>query len=392
MWIQPEKQPLVETFQLLDVDGTTHGEMPELTDGEMLDMFQWMVFARTFDERAVRLQRQGRIGTYAPFSGQEAAQVGSAYAIEKTDWVFPTYRELPVLWIHGTPVKQSLLYPMGAVSGGAVTKGVNAFPVQIIIAAQTLHAMGSAWASQYLGDKSVNVCYLGDGATAQGDFHEALNFASVMKLPVIFFIQNNQWAISVPRGRQAASRTLAQKAVAYDIPGIQVDGNDILGVYKVMTEAVEHARSGLGPVLIEALTYRHGPHTTSDDPTRYRDADEVAMWMQRDPITRFARFLTARGLLDSAKEAAMREDAEQRIGQAVIEAEAEAKGTLPEVFDMVYGTVPRELERQRDEAATLLAGKAQMAAGTAPVGSGASAGPGVNTRTSAQTASTAKGE
>lgn len=375
MWIRPENQPPVETFQLLDTDGNTCGALPDLTDEQLLEMYQWMVFARTFDERAVRLQRQGRIGTYAPFSGQEAAQIGSAYALEKTDWVFPTYRELPVMWVHGMPLKTSLLYPMGAVSGGEVPNGVNAFPVQIIIAAQTLHAMGSAWASQYLQDKSVNVCYLGDGATSEGDFHEALNFASVMKLPVVFFVQNNQWAISVPRERQAASRTLAQKAVAYDIPGIQVDGNDILGVYKVMTEAVLHARSGSGPVIIEALTYRHGPHTTSDDPTRYRHADEVSVWMQRDPITRFARFLTARGLLDSAKDASIHADAMQQIGQAVTEAEAESKGTITEVFEMVYGSMPRELQRQRDEAATLLAAKAQMAG--APAAPGANAAPDV---------------
>ena len=351
--------------------------MPNLTDEQLLDMYQWMVFARTYDERAIRLQRQGRIGTYAPFSGQEAAQVASAYALEKTDWVFPSYRELPVVWVHGMPLKQSLLYTMGSVQGGAVPEGVHSFPVQIIIAAQTLHAMGSAWASQYLGDGSVSVAYLGDGATSQGDFHEAMNFASVFKLPAIFFVQNNQWAISVPRNRQAASRTLAQKAVAYDIPGIQVDGNDILGVYGVMQEAVQHARSGSGPVLIEAVTYRHGPHTTSDDPTRYRTSEDVQTWMERDPITRFARFLMDRGLLDDAKDAAIRESAATKIADAVDAAEAEAKGSLPEIFDLVYAPTPPHLRRQQAEVSQVLAAKVQMAAGTAgqPV-PGASGGSG----------------
>jgi len=363
MWINPKRDVHVSTFQLLLPDGTptevlqTSAHFQSLTETQLLEMYRWMVLARLFDERALKLQRQGRIGTYAPFSGQEAAQVGSAYALDPQDWVFPSYRELPVVWVRGMSLEQSLLYTMGSVTGGYISPEVNSFPVQIIIAAQTLHAMGSAWASKYLEDTAVNVCYIGDGATSQGDFHEALNFASVYHLPVIFFIQNNQWAISVPRSRQTASRTFAQKAIAYDIPGIQVDGNDVLAVYQVMREAVETVRGGGGPVLIEAVTYRAGPHTTSDDPTRYRSQEEVEAWRQRDPISRFSSFLQHRGLLDEAWDQAIREEAAGQIEQAVAAAEATPKGTLTEAMDRVYQTAPPMLAQQRAEAETFLAMK-----------------------------------
>jgi len=355
MWMDP-KDLRFEQVRILDEEGRLVGELPDLSDEKMVEMYRWMVFARLFDARAVRLQRQGRIGTYAPFSGQEAAQIGSIFAIERADWVFPSYREMPALWVHGMPLKQSLLYTMGHVRGGYVPEHVNAFPVQIIIAGQTLHAMGSAWASQYLNDGRVSLCYLGDGATSQGDFHEALNFAAVFKLPAVFFVQNNQWAISVPRSRQSASQTLAQKALAYGISGVQVDGNDVLAVYQVAQEAARRARAGEGPTLIEAVTFRHGPHTTSDDPTRYRDSEEVQDWLNKDPIGRFKRFLHEKQLWDEAREEAWVRDAGEKIEQAVVEAENTPKGTLAESFELVYAQTPPHLRQQQQQAAAAVKG------------------------------------
>jgi pyruvate dehydrogenase E1 component alpha subunit len=345
VWISPDDLK-IEMVQLLDESGALVGKMPDISDDKLCDMYRQMVFSRMFDERSVRLQRQGRIGTYAPFSGQEGAQVGSAFAIRKTDWIFASYRELPALFVHGMPPSQSLSYTMGHVRGGYVPENVNAFPVQIIIAGQMLHAVGSAWASQYLNDGHISVCYLGDGATSQGDFHESLNFASVFKLPVVFFVQNNGWAISVPRHRQSASATIAQKALAYGMPGIQVDGNDILAVYQVMRDATERARAGEGPVLIEAVTFRQGPHTTSDDPTRYRDPAEVEEWLAKDPIVRFKRFLIARGLWDDALEQETVDFAQRDIAKVVEEAEQTPKGTLADAIELVYVDTPPRLRKQ----------------------------------------------
>ncbi len=346
MWIKPESLTITQV-QVLNEVGELVGEVPDLTEAQLVDMYRHMIIARTYDERVVRLQRQGRVGTYAPFSGQEAAQVGSAYALEKSDWLFPSYREVPALWMHGLPLENSLLYTMGHVHGASWPEGVNAFPVQIIIAGQTTQVMGSAWASKYLNDNHVSLCYLGDGATSQGDFHESLNFASVFKLPAIYFIQNNQWAISMPRSRQSGSQTLAQKGLAYGIPSVQVDGNDVLAVYKVTQEAVQRARSGEGPSVIEAVTFRLGAHTTSDDPTRYRTQEELEAWRQKDPLLRFRRFLMERQLWDTAREQTLLEEATVLIEQVVVAAEGVKKGTLEESFDYVYANLTPHLREQK---------------------------------------------
>ena len=346
MWIKPESLTITQV-QVLNEVGELVGEMPDLTEAQLVDMYRHMVIARTYDERVIRLQRQGRVGTYAPFSGQEAAQVGSAYALKKSDWLFPSYREVPALWMHGLPLENSLLYTMGHVHGASWPEGVNAFPVQIIIAGQTTQVMGSAWASKYLNDNHVSLCYLGDGATSQGDFHESLNFASVFKLPAIYFIQNNQWAISMPRSRQSGSQTLAQKGLAYGIPSVQVDGNDVLAVYKVTQEAVQRARSGEGPSVIEAVTFRLGAHTTSDDPTRYRTQEELEAWRQKDPLLRFRRFLMERQLWDTAREQTLLEEAMTLIEQVVVAAEGVKKGTLEESFDYVYANLTPHLREQK---------------------------------------------
>ncbi|MBX6395896.1 MAG: pyruvate dehydrogenase (acetyl-transferring) E1 component subunit alpha, partial [Alicyclobacillaceae bacterium] len=316
----------------------------------IVEWYRWMVLARAFDQRALNLQRQGRIGTYAPFSGQEAAQIGSFAVLEKDDWVFTSYRELAGLMFHGYPMERALLYSMGHPEGAKTPEDLRVFPVQIVIAAQLLHAVGAAWASRLKGERSVAAAYFGDGATSEGDFHEALNFASVFKLPVIFFCQNNFWAISVPVSKQMATPTVAQKAVAYGMEGIRVDGNDVLAVYTAMRRAVDRARSGEGPTLIEAVTYRLGPHTTADDPTRYRDEEEWRIWReQRDPVLRYRRFLEDRGLWGDEREKALQEEVKQRVEEAVVKAESFPKPDPSSVFDHVYGSVPPNLARQKEE-------------------------------------------
>ncbi|MDI3256509.1 MAG: pyruvate dehydrogenase (acetyl-transferring) E1 component subunit alpha [Kyrpidia sp.] len=337
-------------YRVLNEDGSVVGRVPDLPEDRFIDMYRAMVLARTFDERALNLQRQGRIGTYAPFSGQEAAQIGSFAALEKDDWVFPSYREWAGLIYHGFPMDRALLYSMGHPAGAQAPPDLRVFPVQIVIASQLLHAVGAGWACQLRGERSVAAAFFGDGATSEGDFHEALNMASVFRVPVIFFCQNNGWAISVPVSHQMRSATVAQKAVAYGIDGVRVDGNDVLAVFEVMHRAVEQARSGGGPMLIEAVTYRLGPHTTADDPTRYRDEAEWKQWReQRDPIHRYRKFLEKRGLWDEEKESALREESRRSVDDAVLRAESHPKADPSAVFDHVYGSIPPDLARQKND-------------------------------------------
>lgn len=354
-----EKDLTHKRIQFLREDGSYASDKPiDLSDAQLEEMYGLMLKARLFDEKMLRMQRQGRIGTYGPFSGQEAAQIGSAYALEKNDWIFPSYREIAACMVHGLPLKQSILYVMGHLKGGQTPQGLNIFPVQIIIAGQTLHATGCALATKLKGETDVSVTYFGDGATSQGDFHEALNMASVNKVPAVFFCQNNHWAISVPIHEQTASQTLAQKAIAYGMKGVQVDGNDVLAVYDVMKDATKRARDGEGPTLIEAVTYRQGPHTTADDPTKYRDRDEVDDWVtNKDPILRFYRFLERRGLMNEDKQTELKEKFNQEIERAVSEAESEEKSTTDEVFDYVYDEPYKLLSEQKLEVQQFLAKK-----------------------------------
>lgn len=360
MWMD-QRDLKWEQVQILNENGKLVGQAPDIADDKLVEMYRLMVFARLFDERAVRLQRQGRIGTYAPFSGQEAAQIGSAFALQKQDWMFPSYREMPAQWAHGVPLRNSMLYSVGHLEGWKIPDDAHVFPVQIIIAGQTLHAMGSAFASKYLKDGLVSLCYLGDGATSQGDFHEAMNFASVFQLPVVYVVQNNQWAISVPRSHQSRSTTLAQKALAYGVRGVQVDGNDVLAVYKVAKEAIDRARAGEGPSLIEAVTFRQGAHTTSDDPTRYRTQEEVGEWMSKDPIHRFKQYLMEKQLWDDEQEEALRKDAAEQIEQAVVDVESTPKSKLTQAFDLVYSELPPRLKEQKQMAAAFAAEQEQAA-------------------------------
>lgn len=344
-------------IQMLNNDGTTTSEFnTNLSETQFIELYEWMLKMRLFDEKMLRMQRQGRIGTYAPFSGQEAAQVGSVYALEKSDWIFPSYREMPACIVHGQPMKQAILYSKGHLLGSRIPNDLRIFPIQIIIAAQTLHATGCAMASKLKGEKSVSVAYFGDGATSQGDFHEALNIASVNKAPVIFFCQNNHWAISTPLHKQTASETIAQKALAYGMKGVQVDGNDIIAVYEVMKEAVERAKKQEGPTLIEAVTYRQGPHTTADDPTKYRGIEETDGWIQNnEPLIRFRTYLEKNGLMTSEKEDELKEKLTAEIDKAIEEAEAEERYSTDEAFDYVYDEPYKQLLEQKQEVQHFLA-------------------------------------
>ncbi|PTX64234.1 pyruvate dehydrogenase E1 component alpha subunit [Melghirimyces profundicolus] len=315
-----------------------------------LDFYRWMVQVRSFDRRSVILQRQGRIGTYAPLEGQEAAQVGSALALSKEDWIFPSYREHGVAMIAGMPLMRILLYWMGRVEGNVPPEGVRVLPPYVPIATQLPQAMGAAWASKLKRERSVSVAYFGDGATSEGDFHEALNFAGVFQLPVIFFCQNNHYAISVPFSRQSAVPTVAERACAYNIRGIRVDGNDVLAVHSAMEEAVTRARKGDGATLIEAVTYRKGSHTTADDATRYRDPSEVEDWVrEKDPISRMEALLKAEGLLSEEDVKKWEEQCKALVDRAVKEAEAAPAPSADHLFAHVFEELPPELNRQRAE-------------------------------------------
>jgi pyruvate dehydrogenase E1 component alpha subunit len=336
----------VEHLSILDADGKLDAALePPLTAAELRALYRAMLLGRRFDERMVRLQRQGRIGTFAPIKGQEASQMGSAFALRPTDWTVPSFRETAAMIWRGWPIEKLLLFFAGHLEGGQPAPDQRDLPVTIPVATQLPHAVGLAYAAQYKGDDAVVMAYFGDGATSEGDFHEAMNFAGVWHVPVVFVCQNNQWAISVPLKKQTHSRTLAQKALAYGLPGLQVDGNDVLAVYAAAREAVDRARAGDGPTLIECVTYRLGMHTTADDPTKYRSEEEVKAWERKDPFTRLVPYLRRKKVPIDGLEAEV--DAE--IEAAVQRFEAWPPADPLTMFDHVYAELPPDLKAQRDE-------------------------------------------
>jgi len=344
-------------LQVLDEDGglREHADEPALSDQQLLDIYADMLLARRFDRRVVSLNRQGRIGSFPPMYGQEAAQVASAHALRDEDWVVPSYRDHGALMVHGLPLRNILLYYMGHEAGNAVPDDVNTLPINGSVGSQLLHATGMAWADVLRDDAdSVYCCYFGDGATSQGFTGEAWNFAGVFDTPNVFFCQNNGWAISIPRERQTAAETLAQKSHAYGIDGVQVDGMDPLAVYRVTRKAVEKANDPaqgmVRPTLIEAVVYRLGAHSTADDPSKYRSEAEVEKWKQRDPLPRFERYLRDSGRLDDEHHDALESEVEARIDEAVEAAEAFEAADPGQMFEHVYADMPDSLERQ---AATL---------------------------------------
>jgi pyruvate dehydrogenase E1 component alpha subunit len=341
----------VEHLSILDSDGHLDAALePDLSPATLRAMYRAMLLGRRLDERMVRLQRQGRIGTFAPIKGQEAAQIGSVCTLEPRDWMVPSFRETAAMLHRGWPIEKILAFFAGYLEAGQPGPDQHDLPIAIPVATQLPHAVGLAYAAQYRGDDAVVMAYFGDGATSEGDFHEAANFAGVWHVPVVFVCQNNQWAISVPLKKQTHSRTIAQKALAYGFPGLQVDGNDALAVYAATREAVDRARARDGPTLIECVTYRLAMHTTADDPTKYRSEAEVKEWERRDPLARFAAYLQKRNLLEEGLEAAI--DAE--IAAGVQRFEALPPPDPLAMFDHVYAELPRHLVEQRREAAQRL--------------------------------------
>lgn len=341
----------VEHLSILDSDCRLDTDLePEIDDDLLTRLYRTMLLARRFDEYQLKLQHQGRLGTFAPSSGQEASQLGAVAALNANDWVVPSFREAPAALWRGAPMTQLLLYNAGYNEGADPGDDVHTLPVSIPVASQILHAVGLAYASRYRGNDDIALTFFGDGATSEGDFHEGMNFAGVFSVPVVFLCQNNQWAISVPRERQTHALTLAQKALAYGVPGLQVDGNDLLAVYAATREAVERARSGEGPTLIECITYRLAPHTTADDPHRYRDKEEEEAWKKCDPLRRFRHYLEGKDLLDEGKVNDLEVTIAEEIKQAWQDAEKQM-ATLTDasvIFDHQFAEMPDYLARQRE--------------------------------------------
>jgi pyruvate dehydrogenase E1 component alpha subunit len=345
----PDREPI----RVLDGDGNVcpGAEVPDIPDEQLLAMYEDIRLARAFDQRAVSLQRQGRIATYAPMTGQEGSQVASSYALAEEDWLFPTYRDHAAKYVHGMDLASLLAPAAGFREGYAVPDGVNVLPEYIPIATQIPQAMGMAWGHKLQDEDCAVLCHFGDGATSEGDFHEGLNFAGVFDVPTVFVCNNNQWAISMPAERQTASETLAEKARAYGVEGVRVDGMDPLAVYQVTREALAKAkRPGPGelrPTLIESVQYRYGAHTTADDPSAYRDESETEKWRERDPLDRLEAFLSDRGILDERR----RSETEERVGaqvEAAVERVESIESDPAGMFDHVYESTPDRLAEQRD--------------------------------------------
>jgi 2-oxoisovalerate dehydrogenase E1 component alpha subunit len=351
----------LEPIRLLAPDGTPTSEARyrrDLPPETLSWLYESMVVTREMDTEFVNLQRQGELALFASCRGQEAAQVGAAAALRKTDWLFPQYRELGVFLVRGIAPAQMSAVWRGRWHGGLDFTKKCCAPITIQIGTHGLHAVGAAMAAERLGEDSVTVAFFGDGATSEGDVHEALNLASVFNAPCVFFVQNNQLAISTPTSRQLAGPSIAHRAIGYGMPGIRVDGNDVLACYAVMAEAAARARGGGGPTLIEAVTYRMGPHTTSDDPTRYRSDDEVEHWRARDPISRYRTHLESVGVWSERLEervATRSARLRSELRRAVID---DPDIDVAEVFDTVYRDITPELVRQRDQLAAELAKEA----------------------------------
>ncbi|MFO1463759.1 MAG: pyruvate dehydrogenase (acetyl-transferring) E1 component subunit alpha [bacterium] len=343
--------PSGSVLSILDPQGNADPALdPGLPAAKLKKIFEDMLLVREFDTRAIAMQRQGRLGTYAPSTGQEAVTVASAAALEARDWVFPSFREQGVLLSRGVKATTMFLFFMGTEEGNRLPRKLRTLPYCVPCATQILHAVGVGMAAKLKKDPVAVATYFGDGATSEGDFHEGLNFAGVYQSPNLFICQNNQWAISTPRSAQTRSETIAQKAQAYGFQGLQVDGNDALAVYRGVSELADRARSGGGPALLECLTYRLGVHTTSDDPSRYREEAEVEAWRGKDPIDRLEKYLLAKGLIGAEDRERITAEHGERLKAAANEAEEICRNLSPdEMFTYMYARLPEFLKPQREE-------------------------------------------
>lgn len=348
--------PIVE---VLGEDGAELSPALHMAAEDLRSMYEWMVRVRIFDSRMTSLQRQGRISFFVPSLGEEAAQIGTAFALREEDWAFPAYREQGVALYRGYPLEAMLCQMLGnredLLKGRQMPNHFGSPRYRFACASspvgtQIPHAVGAAWTARLKRESSVSVVYFGDGATSTGDFHAGMNFAAVQQLPVVFFCKNNGWAISLPRAKQTRVEHLADKAAGYGMPGIRVDGNDVLAVYKAASEAIEWARSGSGPVMVELITQRMGSHSTSDDPTRYRDVELLEPWKKKDPIARFRGYLLARKLWTDDDEQRLLRDTDLRITDALQQVEKIPLPGVETMFDDVYAETPRHLREQCEEA------------------------------------------
>lgn len=342
-----------EAVQVLRPDGSLvpdHGYTLDLKEEDLREIYRAMVLARRADQESTYLQRQGELGVYTPCLGQEGAQVGAGYALEASDWVFPSYRELAIAMMRKIDPADLLHMFRGTWHGGLWDPREHRYMfLSVPIATQMLHAVGFAYAARLKGEKTVTLACCGDGATSEGDFHEALNFGGVWKTPTVFFVQNNQWAISVPLSKQTAAPTIAIKALGYGLPGVRVDGNDVLACYAVTKEAVRRAREGLGPTLIEAVTFRMGPHSTADDPSRYRTKELEAEWRAKDPIDRFVIYAEAEGALTEEFKAQVEEEGREIAAHCRREIVGAKPGPATELFQNVYSEMTPVLAQQFEE-------------------------------------------
>ncbi len=340
----------VEYLQILNEEGEMDQSVnPHLEEDMIKEMYHLMLLARTFDDKLFKLQRSGKIGTYAEVKGEEACQIGSAMATKKTDWFVPAFRELAFALARGAD-RAKIVQAWNGDARSVLCEGeCRDLPTAIPIASQLLHATGIAWASQIKKENDATITFFGDGATSEGDFHEALNFAEVFKLPIIFMCQNNGWAISTPTSAQTASETIAQKAIAYGIHGIQVDGNDVFAVYQATKEAMDRAKSGEGATLIECMTYRLGDHTTSDDSLKYRSEEEIKEMWKKEPITRLKLFLQKNNMWDEKYGDWVQEECNKEVEAAVEKGLSFEPPKPEELFTYVFDKMPPDLEKQKNE-------------------------------------------
>jgi len=340
-------EAVTERLDILDTEGRVDAAlMPEIDPSRTRDLYRDMVLMRTFDTKALKLQRQGRMGTWPPIKGQEAIQAGVALAMGDNDWLIPAFREHGIMVLRGVPLHLVFAYWAGDERGSSYPEEVRCFPVAVPVGSQWQHGTGVGLSLKLRDEDAVAVTFGGDGSTSEGDFHEAVNCAGVFGTKTVFVIQNNQWAISVPLHRQTAAETLAQKAHAYGIPGIQVDGNDVFAVYAAATVAIEKTRRGEGPSLIEAVTYRLGDHTTADDASRYRSEEELEVWEGRDPILRLRRYLVEQGLWDDDQETVLLEEAASWVDGQVKALEEMEPQAPEEIFTSMYAALPPHVVEQ----------------------------------------------
>jgi len=331
-------------------------EVDGLGEQELLDLYRSMVLLRTYDERSLVYHRQGRIGTYAIFWNHEAMQAGSVHALEDCDWIFPSYRESAIGLLRGIPPATILHWWRGHPAGWWNPADYNVASICVPIATQVPHAAGLAWGKKLKGERACAIAYFGDGATSEGAFHEGANFAAVKGAPLILFCNNNQWAISTPLSAQTHAETLADKAAGYGMPGVRVDGGDVLAVYEATREAVERAREGGGPTFIEAVSYRAAPHATADDPRVYIDLERVEQEKRNECLGRYERYLHRHGVLHEDLEAAIKAESLEAIREGMTEAEAEPDPDVGLVFEHAYANPPASLAKDLAELRRILGG------------------------------------